>query len=387
MNKPDEQIQTRTVCSAIELEKYMDCWEGLAKNAIEPNIFYEPAPLLAALRNTDKNLPFICLLIFQNSPPDQNAKEQLIGLFPFQYLKETHWPSYGVYQTFTHRHCYLSTPLVHKKYIAEALNCFFNWINSTPNGVKLFRLHRINGTGILAEAFQRKIKQNRQPTIHEDCYQRAFIALTGTAEEYISNSLSKHKHKEYRRLRRRLEDQGTLRLETTRDDQQHKWLDRFLALEASGWKGQHGHAIDNKSSDSGFFYDLIHSLGQKQRLILHTLWVDDHAIAMKCNLIAADGQSSFAFKIAYDENYSLFSPGVLLELDNIYDLFNQNSQLHWMDSCADPDHPMIDHLWRERRTIDDYFFGSRSISGRIKILLLKMRRRGARQGVKHNNVQ
>ena len=108
---------------------------------------------------------------------------------------------------------------------------------------------------------------------------------------------------------------------------------------------------------------------------------------MKCNLISADEQSSFAFKIAYDEEYSLFSPGVLLELDNIYTLFNQQPQLLWMDSCADPDHPMIDHLWRERRTINDFFIGSKSISGYLKVLLLKIQERVGRQGGKHKNVQ
>ena len=385
MKKDGKHILTKVVHSASELEQYLDCWEKLARNASEPNVFYEPGPLLAALNNANKNLAFTCLLVFFKDTSDQNNEGQLIGLFPFQYQKDTRWPICGIYQTFTHRHCYLSTPLVHNERIAEALNCFFDWVNSTPNGVKLFRLHRMNGTGILAEAFRRKIKQNQQPTMHGSCYQRAFISLKSNAEKYISQSLSKHKQKEYRRLRRRLKEQGKLRLETAHDDQQHQWLDRFLALEGSGWKGEYGHAMDNNSSDSGFFYDLIDSLGQRRRLILHTLWVDNHAIAMKCNLIAADEQSSFAFKIAYNEDYSLFSPGVLLELDNIFNLFNQHPQLHWMDSCADPDHPMINHLWKERRTIEDFLIGSRSISGRIKILFLKLQRRVARQGVKRDN--
>lgn len=387
MNRPGAQLQAKIICSINELEEYINCWEDLAKNAVESNIFYEPGPLLAALRNTDKSLSFICLLVFRKNPPNQNTDEQLIGLFPFQDLGEPRQSRSRIYQTFTHRHCYLSTPLVHKEFVTQVLECFFNWMDSSPNGVKLFRLHRMNGTGTLAEAFKCQIQQRRQPSMLKSSSQRAFISINGTAEKYISNSLSKRKHKEYRRLRRRLKEQGVLRLETIYDDPQHQWLDRFFALEASGWKGQHGHAMDNKSSDSDFFYDLIHALSQKQRLILHTLWIDDHAIAMKCNLIAADGQSSFAFKIAYDENYSHFSPGVLLELDNIYDLFNQNSQLHWMDSCADPDHPMINHLWRERRTVDDYFLGSRSIGGRIRIHLLKMRKRGAKQRGKRKNVE
>ena len=311
---------------------------------------------------------------FSKKTSHQNNEEQLIGLFPFKYLKETQWPSCGIYQTFTHRHCYLSTPLVHKEYISEALDCFFDWANSIPNGVKLFRLHRINGTGTLAEAFQCKLRKNRQPAMREGSYQRAFISPTGKAEEYISNALSKHKHKEYGRLHRRLEEQGTLKLETSNTDEQFKWLDKFLSLEASGWKGGKGQAMENNGNDSGFFYDLIQSLNKKKQLTLHSLWLDNHIIAMKCNLTSCDKHGSFAFKITYDENYSKFSPGVLLELKSIHHLFNQDTQLAWMDSCADPNHLMIDHLWKERRTIDDYFIGTKTFGGRIKVVLLKIQK-------------
>tara|TARA_R110001592_G_scaffold93791_1_gene272059 strand:- start:1500 stop:2057 length:558 start_codon:yes stop_codon:yes gene_type:complete len=167
MKKDSKHIFTNVVHSASELKQHLGCWEKLARNASEPNIFYEPSPLLAALNNANKNLAFACLLVFYKDASDQCGKGQLIGLFPFQYQKENQWPSCGIYQTFTHHHCYLSTPLVHKERITETLNCFFDWMNSTPNGVKLFRLHRMNGTGILAEAFRRKSKT--KPAAYNTC--------------------------------------------------------------------------------------------------------------------------------------------------------------------------------------------------------------------------
>ena len=68
---------------------------------------------------------------------------------------------------------------------------------------------------------------------------------------------------------------------------------------------------------------------------------------MLINFLAPPG--SFSFKIAYDEAYARFSPGVLLELDNL-DLLARGD-IDWMDSCAAENHPMIDSLWGERRTI------------------------------------
>ena len=69
---------------------------------------------------------------------------------------------------------------------------------------------------------------------------------------------------------------------------------------------------------------------------------------MKCSI--RGGRGVFAFKIAYREDFRRFSPGVQLELETIHRL-HQNRDIQWMDSCAEPNHAMIDHLWAERRTI------------------------------------
>jgi hypothetical protein len=73
-------------------------------------------------------------------------------------------------------------------------------------------------------------------------------------------------------------------------------------------------------------------------------------IALKCNFLSGEG--SFAFKIAYDEDYARFSPGTLLELENIR-RFHARPGLRWMDSCAEPDHFMVNRLWVDRRGLAD----------------------------------
>ena len=78
------------------------------------------------------------------------------------------------------------------------------------------------------------------------------------------------------------------------------------------------------------------------------LFLNGEPIAMKVNFLASPG--SFAFKIAYDERFSKFSPGVQLELENLRRL-HETPKIEWMDSCAVPKHFMINRLWKERRTI------------------------------------
>jgi hypothetical protein len=75
--------------------------------------------------------------------------------------------------------------------------------------------------------------------------------------------------------------------------------------------------------------------------------VGDRTIAMLVNFLCAPGSASF--KIAYDEDYARFSPGVLIQIEN-YGILDAPG-IEWMDSCAAANHPMIDSLWAERRGI------------------------------------
>jgi hypothetical protein len=94
------------------------------------------------------------------------------------------------------------------------------------------------------------------------------------------------------------------------------------------------------------------------------LYLDGEPIAMKVNFLAAPG--AFAFKIAYDERYSKYSPGVQLELENIRRLHAQES-VEWMDSCAVPNHFMINRMWKERRTIKYMRISTGRILGNVEI--------------------
>jgi hypothetical protein len=80
---------------------------------------------------------------------------------------------------------------------------------------------------------------------------------------------------------------------------------------------------------------------------------------MLATLLAPPG--AFAFKTAFAEDFARYSPGVLLQRENLGLLADPD--LAWCDSCAAANHPMIDHLWRERRAIGRF---SVAIGGRAR---------------------
>jgi hypothetical protein len=64
------------------------------------------------------------------------------------------------------------------------------------------------------------------------------------------------------------------------------------------------------------------------------------------------GDVAWTWKIAYDEGYARFSPGVQILLDVTQTLLD-DPKIARADSCATADHPMIDHVWRERLVLAD----------------------------------
>jgi len=95
------------------------------------------------------------------------------------------------------------------------------------------------------------------------------------------------------------------------------------------------------------FRTSLHGAAARGRAERISVSLDRQSIAMQVNYLASPG--SFSFKTAFDEVYARFSPGVQLQRKNLA-LLDRND-ISWSDSCAASDHPMIDRIWRQRRSI------------------------------------
>jgi hypothetical protein len=77
---------------------------------------------------------------------------------------------------------------------------------------------------------------------------------------------------------------------------------------------------------------------------------------LAAGVLLKSGNGAWFWKVAYDETLSQTSPGVQLTLD-LTEAVARDHDIAFIDSCAVPDHPMIDHFWRERRQIADWMIG------------------------------
>ena len=182
-------------------------------------------------------------------------------------------------------------------------------------------------------------------------------ARSSDAASYLQASLSSKRRKEFGRLERRLSEQGDVRFDAlAADGDVGAWIAEFVALEAGGWKGREGTAFGTRDRDARWLEEVLRAAFARGRLDLLALRRGGQAIAMKVNFLAADG--AFAFKIAFDEAWAKYSPGVLLEIENVRRIHGRKDVV-WMDSCADAHHPMANRLFSERRVYEDILFAVR----------------------------
>jgi CelD/BcsL family acetyltransferase involved in cellulose biosynthesis len=347
-------------------------WEDLAAHAAEPNVYYEPWMLLPALKAFDQDNRVRVLLVYDDKPTGQNGTRRLCGLFPLERVARYRKLPISLLRFWKHHYCLLCSPLVRSGCERVAWSGLFQWITSPPRPASLLELNHMTGDGVVAKTCDEWFQGQKLPTFRLEEHKRAFLRCLPDADTYLQETLSKAFHKKLRQMRNRLNREGRVDIAAPKSpDELDTHLAQFLDLEAGSWKGECGTAIAQSAADLVFFREVIGEGFKRGKVAMPALCLDDKPIAMQVNLFSAPG--SFAFKTAYNQDYAKYSPGVLLELENIYHVHAQ-PEIDWMDSCSPADYPVLNRLWRERRSIRSVLVSTGEIPGNILVRLLPLAR-------------
>lgn len=323
-------------------------WDELAANAIEQNPFYESWMLIEGVKcfGADVDLQFD--LVWQRNPRP-NQPPYLVGLFPFERRRSFGGVPIRLRKAWQHKYLYYCVPLVRRGVANEVLHALFDSMSQGAQRATGIELHHLDIGGPFAQALLEVTSDRAAATYTVESYNRALIRPANSFDAYVNSAMTNHNRKEVRRLARRLSEIGVpeVRVLTAEEDLE-KWLNHFLQMEAAGWKGREATALASDDVSRNYFKSIAQAAYVRGQLMLVGLFLNQQPIALKCNFLAGEG--SFAFKIAFDEQFSRFSPGVQLELENVR-LLHQMPNTKWMDSCAAQHHFMIGRLWQERRTI------------------------------------
>jgi CelD/BcsL family acetyltransferase involved in cellulose biosynthesis len=346
-----------------ELESYRSSWDDLATSAVEANVFYESWMLLPALRAYG-NGAITVVLIFSNLAPRCHGHRLLCGLVPLHRQKRVGVP---ILQLWSYIHCFLATPLLRTEFGAGALRALFDWLANDRQGAALLECGRITGDGPFYHLLLEHVHEERRGLSLVEAYVRAFL---GRGAQPLDSHISGEKRKKLRRAEERLAKLGPVSYSAlAQDGDPEAWLADFLRLEASGWKRDSGSALVCSDKDHDFFLEVMRAAFRQGRLMMLSLNLGGRPIAQLCNFLA--GNSSFAFKVAFDREYARHSPGALLELENLRQ-FEAHPELHWMDSCTDADDSLIKQLWQDRRIIQTVLVETGRAPGPLVLVTLPL---------------
>jgi CelD/BcsL family acetyltransferase involved in cellulose biosynthesis len=324
-------------------------WDGLAADALEPNGFLLSGFSRPAFEHCGPQLQPSMLTAY--SAPDRH----LIGLLPVVSASRAlrlPVPALIAHQPYSP----LTVPLLRNGQGREAAGALIDAARAAGARVLSLPVMTLDGPAFTALG-EAMTQQGITPTIH-DRHERAAFDATSEAETYLRGGMGSKKLKELRRLEHRLADEGAVAFTVaTEPAPVVQSLERFLVLEAAGWKGAGGTGLGQGAGDAAFIRAAATSLSAEGRLEIAELSVGERVIAS--GIVLRSGDRAFFFKIAYDEAMARYSPGVQLTVALTRHLA-ADPTIRLVDSTADAGHPMIDHVWRERLPVGDLLIPTRA---------------------------
>ena len=319
-------------------------WDRLAACASQPNPFYESWYLLPSLRALDPGHAVRLLTV--------EVDGVLAGLLPVVAAPRYYAYPLPHWQNWVHANCFLGLPLVERGMERRFWRNVLEWADAAAGAPLFLHLQQLPLSGPLYRALREECRRRPAGTVWRA--ERALLQSDLSPQAYLDASLSTKKRKELRRQQRRLEEEGAFAVtRCSTADGLPEWCADFLALERRGWKGAAGSALACQDAHAQMFTQILAEAAARGRLERLTMTLDGRPVAMLASFVAPPG--AFSYKTAFDETYARYSPGVLLQCENLAML--DRADIDWVDSCAAQDHPMIDHFWRERRAMASHSIG------------------------------
>ncbi len=324
-----------------------DAWDELAEHALEENAYYGRRYSNALLAHIEAR-PLKAITVWRG--------DKLIALLPF-VNDRLHWAGLKTLnKAWTTDYTTTSIPLIHRQYVSEAVSGLIDAMGGPETGSDVWLLPDISLDGAVNSALKAEMQKRHIPTEIFDPFQRAVLARRGTFEDHMKEYVSKKRRKDLRRNRKRLDELGEVTWTAHNSEAElEDAVEAFLRIEASGWKGERGTALDCTKATRAFAMQAFGQSDEKGPVRADVLRLDGKAIAVNLTLLA--GQTGFTIKCAYDEAYRGQSAGLLLEEEMIRGVLEGN-WTNRLDSSAVSGH-LISSFWNETIEIADVLIDAR----------------------------
>ncbi|MFF2622086.1 GNAT family N-acetyltransferase [Oerskovia jenensis] len=355
-------MSTRTLRLGDVTSAEAERWADLVDRALEPNPFLSPAYLLSASRWLARTAGIVLLVVERD--------DRMIALLPLsreESFRGTPLRYATTAGAFLKDDAPLCAPLVDSEHAATALDHLLGFLGDRRNGFPaLVELTLLPGEGALSDALHDACRRARVPVLERSRFERALLDRASAAPA-PRDALSRSKRKQIERLTRRLEESTGRPLVMEDRGADPRAFEEFVALEASGWKGdadQDGGALDVTPGAVEWFTDVTDGLRDRKNLHLLTLVAGDDVVYMSLQFAA--GSTWYSLMDTYDERFAKFSPGVIgrvMEQEHILD----HTAVERFDPCLHPKNVGPSGLYRDRRTLVGVVLATRGVLPRLLV--------------------
>ncbi len=185
----------------------------------------------------------------------------------------------------------------------------------------LFTFRRMDNAAVSTIYLERIIRKNKYTFNIESRIKIPFVAIEGNWEDYYKGLKGRFK-KEIRRKTKKLSELGTLHYSHIPAPLTAETFQDFLTLEDKGWKGKNGSSILRRDHLLKIYTSLTSVQKECFQMVNFNLYLDEKLISSSLCFQSQD--RFYVFKIAYDEEYGKYSPGLLLRLYELEYCFKNN---------------------------------------------------------------
>ncbi|MBO6724054.1 MAG: GNAT family N-acetyltransferase [Rhizobiaceae bacterium] len=325
--------------------------EHLCARSIEPNVFFNPRFLAPAMpRLEDRE---IRLAVIRDGDEERSRLRLLV---PLSVEKAPMPLGVPIMRTWSNPFGPLGTPLIDRDDPVGVIeDCFTMLGRKHLQLPRVFVMPEVRLDGPFANILRSFASSRDLTLVTTNEIDRPFLESDLDPDDYLREAVRSHHLREYRRQRRRLQEQGSVEYQVARTpDDVRLGVETFLTLEAAGWKGRERTAMAIDRFRAAFAREAVYRLAERDLCRVHTLSVGGKPIA--CLIVFIENGVAYTWKTAYDEAYSGYSPGAQLMLD-VTRTHLDDPNIDATDSCAVPDHPIMSRLWMERRKVGTLVIG------------------------------
>ncbi|THF55029.1 GNAT family N-acetyltransferase [Ollibium composti] len=346
--RPERRLAIYPASAGFDLVEELDY---LSARTVEPNVFFNPrflAPAMPRLEDREVRLAVI--------RDGDDYRSRLRFLVPYSIERPAVPLGVPVMRTWSSPFGPMGTPLIDRDDPVGVLDDFLGMLSRPRlNLPKVFVFPDMRMDGPVAALIKTVAEMRRLPLAVTGANERPVLESALDGEAYLRASLKAHHYREFRRLKRRLADTGRLEHTVARGPEEIRHaIERFLSLEAAGWKGRERTAMVIDRYRAAFAREAVHRLAEQDMCRIHALELDGRTIASL--IVFVEAGVAYTWKTAYDETLAAYSPGTLLMIE-VTKQHLDDPNIDVTDSCAVPDHPVMSRLWSERRQVGTFVIG------------------------------